>query len=319
DHIVKINDEVTENLTLNEAVERMRGKKGTKITLWVERKGSPKLLRFDIVRDIIRVSSVEPKMLTRGVGYIRLKQFAGNTSREVAEAIRELRKQGAKSFVLDLRWNPGGLLEQAIQVSDLFLDKGTTVTTVGGNEREPRRAQRDEHDLIKEPLAVLVNGSSASASEIVAGALKNLDRALVIGTTTFGKGSVQILYDNEDNSKLKLTIAQYLTPGDLSIQSVGIVPDLELARMYVPDKNKDAGDVVRLLPPSRSYREKDLKRHLDSDYAIPGPKPALTLSYLYEPPAKADDEVDETPGAPGEEPFDPAEEEPLDDEFQMDF
>ncbi|HUS65380.1 MAG TPA: MXAN_5808 family serine peptidase [Kofleriaceae bacterium] len=325
DAIVKINDEVTENLTLNESVDRMRGKRGTKVVLWVERAGEPKLLRFEMTRAEIETPSVEPKMLTRGVGYIKLKQFSEKTAKDLSAALADLRKQGAKSYILDMRWNPGGLLEQAIQVGDIFLEQGTIVTTVGGNEREPRRAEHDDDDVVKPPLAVLVNGGSASASEIVAGALKNLDRAITIGTTTFGKGSVQILYNNDDSSKLKLTIAQYLTPGDLSIQSIGIVPDIELSRMMVPAQNASPKDWVRLLPPTKSYREKDLKSHLDSTYAVEGPKPDMLLSYLYEPPVKApEDEPDAAPpleeGDDEEGPIDPAdEEEPLDDEFQMDF
>ncbi len=327
DHIVRINDEVTENLTLNEAVERMRGRKGTRVTLWIERQGKTSATRFDLVRDEIRVPSVQSQLLGRNVGYIRLQQFAGRSTDEVREAIGGLRKQGAKSWVLDLRWNPGGLLEQAIQVTDLFVDQGTIVTTVGGNEREPRRAERSAGDVVNQPLIVLVNGGSASASEIVAGALKNLDRALVIGTTTFGKGSVQILYDNDDGSKLKLTIAQYLTPGDLSIQSLGIVPDIELSRMWVPPKNVGPENFIRLLPPVRSYREKDLKAHLDSTYAKEGPKPEHTLSFLYDPPARPAGEADDPdpaalPGPAGpedEEPLGPEEEPPAEDEFVMDF
>ena len=329
DHIVKINDEVTENLTLNEAVDRMRGRKGTRVTLWIERAAKPSPTRYDLVRDEIRVPSVQSRLLGRKVGYIRLEQFAGRSTEEVREAIGQLRKQGAKGWILDLRWNPGGLLEQAIQVADLFVDQGTLVTTVGGNEREARRAERDSGDVVDQPLVVLVNGGSASASEIVAGALKNLDRALVVGTTTFGKGSVQILYDNDDGSKLKLTIAQYLTPGDLSIQSLGIVPDIELSRMYVPAKNDGPDSFVRLLPPVRSFREKDLKSHLDSTYAKEGPKPEHMLSYLFERPAPAPGDVDKDDppegeaGVPADEEDEsilPDEEEPPpEDQFVMDF
>ena len=326
DKIIKINDEVTENLTINEAVERMRGRKGTKVTLWIERTGEANLLKYSITRAEIHVPSVDSKLLTRNVGYIRLKSFAGKTTQEVAAALSDLKRQGATRFILDMRWNPGGLLEQSIQVADLFLDQGTIVTTVGGNEREPRRAEPDKGDVVSAPLAVLVNGSSASAAEIVAGALKNLDRAIVIGANTFGKGSVQILYDNDDESKLKLTIAQYLTPGDLSIQSLGIVPDIELNRMYVPTRNQGPEDTIRLLPPSKSYREKDLKEHLDSTYAVEGPKPDTTLSYLYEPPARPKEDVDDDPAPlePGEDEGEgepgPDDDEPLDsDEFKMDY
>lgn len=312
DHIVKINSEVTENLTLQEAVDRMRGEPDTQVTLWIERKGQDSLLRYDITRAIIQVDSVESRMLSNNIGYIRIKQFSGLTSREVKAAMESLGDQGAKGWVLDMRWNPGGLLEQAIQVADIFVDKGTIVTTVGGRERDPRRARRRGTDKL--PMAVLVNGSSASASEIVAGALKNLDRAVVIGSSTFGKGSVQVLYDNKDGSKLKLTIAQYLTPGDRSIQSLGIVPDIELQRMFVPETNDKPTDYLRMLPASRTYREKDLHAHLTSRYATPAERPAHKLAFLHEPPK--DDALRLEDEAGEEDPL--LEEEPLED-FVEDF
>src|SRR5450432_86670 len=225
DHIVKINNEPTENLTSNEAVDRMRGDPKTGVTLWIERKNTKDALRFDLVRDVIRVTQVEHKLLDHNVGYIRVKQFSKGIASDVGDALKEMQGQGATAWILDLRNNPGGLLEEAVQLSDLFVDSGTVVTTVSGRDREARRAERGFGD-INSSLAVLVNGGSASASEIVAGALKNLDRAAIIGTRTFSKGSVQELYDNDDHSKLKLTIAQYLTPGDRSIQNLGIVPDI---------------------------------------------------------------------------------------------
>ena len=279
DHIVRINQEPTENLTSNEAVDRMRGDPKTAVTLYVERKGSDAILRFDLVRDVIRMSQVEHKLLERGVGYIKVKQFSKGIASDVADAMREMSAKGASAWILDLRGNPGGLLEEAVQLSDLFVDTGTIVTTVSGRDREARRAERGFGDTTS-PLAVLVNGSSASASEIVAGALKNLDRAAIIGTRTFGKGSVQELYDNDDHSKLKLTIAQYLTPGDRSIQNLGIVPDIQLQRMYVPDKNDSPQDFVRLLAPTRTYGEKDLDAHLVSTYAKDVDKPAFEVPYL---------------------------------------
>lgn len=311
DHIVKIDDEPTEHLTLSEAVDRMRGTPNTPVTLWIKRKDVKDILRFDLNRAIIRIESVESRMLDNKIGYIKLKQFSGRSEQEISEAIDELKKQGAKGWVFDLRSNPGGLLEQAIAVSDLFLDSGTIVTTVGGREREPRRAERKNTDHL--PMAVLVNGNSASASEIVAGALKNLDRAIIIGATTFGKGSVQVLYDNKDGSKLKLTIAQYLTPGDRSIQSVGIVPDIELHRMLVPQKNDSHNDYLRLLDPSRSYKEKDLEAHLTSRYAKDKEKPVYQLSYLWELPKRDElEEIDE----PG---MDPREDVDMDDDFTEDY
>src|SRR4051812_27936371 len=267
DHIVRINQEPTENLTSNEAVDRMRGDPRTGVTLYVERKGVEGMMRFDLIRDLIRVTQVEHKVLDAGpsakVGYVRVKQFSKGIASDVADAMREMSGKGATSWVLDLRGNPGGLLEEAVQLADLFVDNGTLVTTVSGRDREARRAERGFGDTASS-LAVLVSGNSASASEIVAGALKNLDRAAIIGTRTFGKGSVQELYDNEDHSKLKLTIAQYLTPGDRSIQNLGIVPDIQLQRMYIPDKNDSVQDFVRMLAPTRTYGEKDLDAHLVS-------------------------------------------------------
>src|SRR5262245_3289270 len=175
DHIVRINQEPTENLTSNEAVDRMRGDPKTGVTLWIERKDEPQLLRFDLVRDIIRVSQVEHKLLDKGVGYVKVKQFSKGIANDVADAMRQMSAQGATSWILDLRGNPGGLLEEAVQLADLFVDSGTVVTTVSGRDREARRAEHGFGDTAS-PLAVLVNGGSASASEIVAGALKNLDR-----------------------------------------------------------------------------------------------------------------------------------------------
>ncbi|MBA3458958.1 MAG: PDZ domain-containing protein [Deltaproteobacteria bacterium] len=313
DHIVRINGEPTENLTSNEAVDRMRGDPKTGVTLWVERKGEAQLMRFDLVRDIIRVSQVEHKLLDKGVGYIKVKQFSKGIAQDVAEAMKEMSGKGATSWILDLRYNPGGLLEEAVQLSDLFVDSGTIVSTVSGRDREARRAERGFGDTAS-ALVVLVNGGSASASEIVAGALKNLDRATVIGTRTFGKGSVQELYDNEDKSKLKLTIAQYLTPGDRSIQNLGIVPDIQLQRMYVPEKNDSPQDFVRLLAPSRSYGEKDLDAHLVSTYAKDTDKPTHEIGFIVERKKPA-------PGA-GDAPVTPPTEDedgPDDDEIVEDF
>lgn len=300
DHIVRINNEPTENLTSNEAVDRMRGDPKTGVTLWIERKGEPNLLRFDLIRDIIRVTQVEHKLLDKGVGYIKVKQFSKGIADDVSDAMKEMSGRGATSWILDLRGNPGGLLEEAVKLSDVYVDSGTIVATVSGRDREARRAETGVGDTTS-TLAVLVNGNSASASEIVAGALKNLDRAAIIGTRTFGKGTVQELYDNDDRSKLKLTIAQYLTPGDRSIQNVGIVPDIVLQRMYVPEKNDSPTDYIRLLAPSRSYGEKDLDSHLVSSYAKDTDKPAYEVAYLVErkkpaagtqptPPALEEDE-----------------------------
>lgn len=288
DHIVKIDHQSTDVLTSDEAVDRMRGTPSTSVTLWVQRKGEASLLRFDLTRALIAVESVQSKMLDKGVGIIKIKNFQGSTAAETEQALNALRAEGAKGIILDLRWNPGGLLEQAVEVSDLFVDEGTLVTTVKGGHRKPRRASRGDGETSL-PVAVLVNAGSASASEIVAGALKNLDRAIIVGTRTFGKGSVQQLYRSEDDgTMLKLTVEQYLTPGDRSIQGVGIVPDVALQRMYVPDKNDAPADVVRLLAPTRSWGEKDLDAHLTSTYAKDDDKPTHEVSFLFEKPKDKD-------------------------------
>jgi carboxyl-terminal processing protease len=321
DHIVRINNDPTENLTSNEAVERMRGDPKTGVTLWIERKGEKDVLRYDLIRDIIRVSQVDHKLLDHGVGYLKVKQFSKGIAQDVGDAMREMSAQGATAWVLDLRGNPGGLLEEAVQLSDLFVDSGTVVTTVSGRDREPHRAERGFGDTTNS-LAVLVNGNSASASEIVAGALKNLDRAAIIGTRTFGKGSVQELYDNEDHSKLKLTIAQYLTPGDRSIQNLGIVPDILLQRMYIPEKNDAPTDFVRMLPPTHTWGEKDLDAHLVSTYAKDGDKPTYEVPFLVEhkkPNAKDAKDVKDAPAATAPDDDDPPEDDEIIEDFEMRF
>ncbi len=230
DRIMKIDEEATLNMPLDEAVKRLRGTPGSSVDVWVRRDGSggfQKPRKFTLTRAIIHLESVESRMLSGGIGYIKITSFQGNTHEDMEHALTELHRQPMKGLVLDMRDNPGGLLEQAVRIADSFITSGTIVTT---SSNDP--SQRDEKFATREgtepnyPMVVLVNGGSASASEIVAGALQNHDRALVVGQRTFGKGSVQLLYDfPDDGSALKLTIAQYLTPGDVSIQGVGIVPD----------------------------------------------------------------------------------------------
>ncbi len=314
DHIVKIDNQATDVLTSDEAVDRMRGRPSTTVTLWVARKGEPALLRFDLTRALITVESVQYRMLDKQVGIIKIKNFQGSTAAETEAALNALRAEGARALILDLRWNPGGLLEQAVEVSDLFVDEGVLVTTVKGGHRKPRRASRGDGETSL-PVAVLVNHGSASASEIVAGALKNLNRAVVIGTRTFGKGSVQQLYRSEDDgTMLKLTVEQYLTPGDRSIQGVGIVPDIALQRMFVPDKNDAPADVVRLLPPTRSYGEKDLDAALTSAYAKDDDKPTFELAFLYEKPKGP-----RPPGSDGASATSIEEEEEISDDIVVDW
>ncbi len=246
DQIKKIGEESTVNMDLNEAVSKLRGPVDSKVTITVERKGWDKPHVMTLSRATISIESVQHKLLAQNVGYVRLKNFQGNTTRDLEAALADIRKQAEakggtmKGLVLDLRGNPGGLLEQAIQVSDEFISNGVIVATVGLSDklREEKRARPQEGEDAF-PVAVLVNSGSASASEIVAGALKNLNRAVIIGRQTFGKGSVQVLYDFPDDSALKLTIAKYLTPGDVSIQEVGIIPDIQLVPTRVTEKSID--------------------------------------------------------------------------------
>jgi len=283
DRIIKIDEESTLNMPLDEAVKRLRGTPGSSVDVWVRRDGTngfQKPRKFKLTRAIIHLESVESRMLSGGIGYIKITSFQGNTHEDMERALSELHRQPMKGLVLDMRDNPGGLLEQAVRIADSFITSGTIVTT---SSNDP--SQRDEKFATREgtepnyPMVVLVNGGSASASEIVAGALQNHDRALVVGQRTFGKGSVQLLYDfPDDGSALKLTIAQYLTPGDVSIQGVGIVPDIAIDPMTVDTEDMDlAVDDVYT-------RESDLRRHLTNDRAADGDKSAVVMRY-YLPPA----------------------------------
>jgi carboxyl-terminal processing protease len=278
DRIVKIGEESTLNMPLEEAVSRLRGAPGSTVTVWLTRegaKGFAKPKRFDMERAAIHIESVEAKMFPDGIGHIHVTNFQSNTCDDITRALAQFHSQGLKGLILDLRDNPGGLLQQAVCVSDVFLSSGTIVTTSSNDpEKSERKMARSEGTEPFYPLIVLQNGGSASASEIVSGALKNHERALVVGERTFGKGSVQVLYgDDNDGWALKLTIAQYLTPGDISIQSVGIVPDVEIEPMTVDPEDMD------LYVDGGYLRESDLAAHLTHAQAHDGQKPTYTLHY----------------------------------------
>lgn len=280
DRITKINNESTLNMPLDDAVRRLRGEPGTKVTVWVHRDGPEGWggsRPFELTREQIRVKSVDSRLLDGGVGYIRLKQFQSTSFKEVEAALAEFRAKDPrfKGLVLDLRGNPGGLLDQAVKIADIFVKSGTLVATVGASEgREEKQAKPDAEPPY--PVVLLVNGSSASASEIVAGALKNLDRAVIVGTTTFGKGSVQLVFSDvtAEKAALKLTIAQYLTPGDESIQSVGISPDIELDPMTV-----DSLEMDLFSDNKKVIRERDLSAHLSNARAREGQRPTYVVRY----------------------------------------
>jgi len=251
----------TQKMTLGEAVGLMRGKKGTSITIKVFRDGLDEPKSFTIVRDIIKTASVQVRMLEPGYGYVRISSFQERTGFELRKALSELREEGGElsGLILDLRDNPGGLLTQAVDVADLWLDGGLVVYTKGRLKREEfeYQAQRGGTEP-SYPMVVLINGGSASASEIVAGALQDHDRALVLGSQSFGKGSVQTVYRLADGSGVKITTALYYTPAGRSIQEVGIEPDI-VTETAVP--------VVMRGHPRRS-REKDLQGHFTQEKAV---------------------------------------------------
>jgi len=246
DIITHLDDESIQGLTLNQAVDKMRGPVNTKIKLRVMRKGGDKPLELTVTRDVIRVRSVRSNMEGDDVVYVRVTQFNEQTTEGLRKAITELSNQAGdkvKGFVIDLRNNPGGLLDQAISVSDAFLERGEIVSTRGRNAEETQRFNARAGDLTKgKPVIVLVNGGSASASEIVAGALQDHKRATIIGTRSFGKGSVQTIIPlGSGNGALRLTTARYFTPNGRSIQAKGIVPDIEVIQ-EVPEELKARTD-----------------------------------------------------------------------------
>src|SRR5437773_3492213 len=265
DMIFKIGDEFTKDMTLVDAVKKMRGPKGTKIKISIKREGVPELIDYTLERDTIRVQSVRSRGLDEGYGYIRLAQFQERSDRDVQKALEKLaaEKGGLKGLVLDLRNNPGGLLTQAVRVADLFLDSGLIVYTEGRIESQKQKffAQK-EGSWLDFPIVVLVNGGSASASEIVAGALQDHKRAVVLGTKTFGKGSVQTILPLDDNSALRLTTARYFTPKGRSIQATGIVPDIVVENATTPDGKPDA-------PRRPGLREENLPGHLQNPTQTP--------------------------------------------------
>ncbi|MEA2995853.1 MAG: carboxyl-terminal processing protease, partial [Alphaproteobacteria bacterium] len=232
DIITHLDDEAVQGLTLNQAVEKMRGQVNTKIRLKVMRKGLDKPLEVTIVRDVIRVRSVRSKIEGEDLGYIRISSFNEQTTDGLKKAITDITAQippeKLKGYVIDLRNNPGGLLDQAISVADTFLERGEIVSTRGRDAEETQRFNARAGDLTKgKPLIVLINGGSASASEIVAGALQDQKRATIVGTRSFGKGSVQTIVPlGSGNGALRLTTARYFTPSGKSIQAKGITPDI---------------------------------------------------------------------------------------------
>jgi carboxyl-terminal processing protease len=226
DYIVKVNDDTTKDLTLMDAVQKMRGPKGSKVSLTIQREGTPDPLVFTLVRDTIKIESVKSKLI-ENLGYVRLTQFQEATGRDLSKALRQFKEQKVQGAILDMRNNPGGLLTAAVDVSEQFLPSGKLIVYTKGREGKKDEWFAKSKDQLEDlPVIVLVNEGSASASEIVAGALQDWGRAVVLGTTSFGKGSVQTILPLGDGSGLRLTTAKYYTPKGRSIQSTGITPDI---------------------------------------------------------------------------------------------
>ncbi|MCL4491989.1 MAG: S41 family peptidase [Nitrospirae bacterium] len=256
DRIIKIAGEVTKNMSITDAVAKMRGPKGSPITLTIFRDGLKEPKDFTIVRDIIKIKSVKSKIIDGSIGYIKLTQFQESSASDLANALKALKKEGMASLILDLRNNPGGLLNSAVEVTDQFIPSKKLVVYIKGRsgEKIEYMTEGGKPSYTDIPMVVLVNQGSASASEIVAGALKDWNRAIIIGMQTFGKGSVQSLIPLSDGSGLRLTTAKYYTPKGTSIQSVGISPDI-VVKLETKD-GKSSHPVVR---------EKDLERHLKNE------------------------------------------------------
>jgi carboxyl-terminal processing protease len=240
DQIVKVDDEVVLGLDSQEIVNRLRGSPGSSVTVWMRRESEDELLKFDLVREIIKIESVKSKMLSDDIGYLRLTQFKKRTDTEAEEAIKNLISQGAERLIMDLRNNGGGLIDVAVNISSFFLEDGKVVETKGRMDRANEIYEVNRFGFkTKIPLIVLINEGSASASEIVAGALMDRDRAITISKTSFGKGSVQTLFSLTDGSGIFVTIAKYFTPSGRVIDHIGLPPTIEVDGEILKDQSQD--------------------------------------------------------------------------------
>lgn len=262
DQIFKIDDRFTKDMTITDSVKRMRGTKGSKVVLTIMREGFERPKEFTLIRDIIQVKSVKSRMLENGYGYVRIAQFQERSDEDMAKALKTLVEENKgkplSGLVLDLRNDPGGLLDQAVRVSDHFVENGKLIVYTEGREKESRM-QFNASSRAKEPgypIVVLINGGSASASEIVAGALQDHQRAVVMGTQSFGKGSVQTIIPLSDDSGLRLTTARYYTPKGRSIQAKGITPDIVVEQLEMPKQSSRHESLM--------IREKDLENHFEN-------------------------------------------------------
>jgi len=272
DRILKIDGKTTKNMSLTEAVKKLRGPRGTKVTISILREGWAEVKDFALVRDVIPIHSVKHKTMEEGYGYVRIINFQDKTSQDLKSALDDLEQQNKplKGLILDLRNNPGGLLDQAVRVADEFIEEGIVVYTDGRiksqNVRFTAHGGEKPHPY---PIIILVNEGSASASEIVAGALQDHKKAIILGAQTFGKGSVQTVIPLDDGSGLRLTTARYYTPGGRSIQAKGITPDIIVASQF----NLHGEEMKKI----KILREKDLEHHIknDREEAVPETQPDI--------------------------------------------
>lgn len=289
DQILKIDDKFTKDLNITDAVKRMRGPKGSKVTISIFREGLEKPKEYTLERDIIQVKSVKFKTLDDGYGYIRIAQFQEKTDDDLDKALKTLRDENGgnlRGLVLDLRNDPGGLLDQAVRVAEHFIDEGKLIVYTEGREKDSkmkftsRKGGKEQHY----PMVVLINSGSASASEIVAGALQDHKRAVVMGTQSFGKGSVQTIIPLSDNSGLRLTTARYFTPSGRSIQAKGITPDIVAERIELAATEKKEGMHIR---------EKDLENHFEVEAKgkVGEKTPAKTPTYKTDEQVKTDSQL----------------------------
>ena len=288
DLIVRLDDRPVKGMSLNDAVKIMRGEPGSPITLTIVREGAEQPIKLKLVRDVIKVKSVRSRLLEPGYAYVRLSSFQAKTGESMIEAIEALKKQGQiKGLVLDLRNNPGGVLNAAVTVSDAFLEEGLVVYTDGRIEDAKMKFNASSGDLLEgAPMVVLINAGSASASEIVAGALQDHNRAVIMGEKTFGKGSVQTILPTSNGAAVKLTTARYFTPSGRSIQAEGIAPDVLISRVKIEAANQSEFGPLK---------EADLANHLENNN--PGPK-RLPVKEVTLPKEAADSKAPEGGNAP---------------------
>lgn len=293
DLIIRLDDQPVKGMSLNDAVDIMRGEPGSKIELTIIREGADKPLTLELTRAVIKVKSVKFETLEPGYGYLRISTFQSPTGQSVRDAITKLKENNdgkLKGLVLDLRNNPGGVLDAAVEVSDAFIDKGMIVYTEGRIEDADQKFHAKPGDMLNgAPIVVLVNGGSASASEIVAGALQDHQRAVIVGSKSFGKGSVQTVMPLTNDTAVKMTTARYYTPNGRSIQADGIEPDIAIEGIQV-----SALEASEFTP----LREADLTRHLENGQKTDDEKPAAPEEEAVEPEASTDKPVDEMEDQP---------------------